>query len=517
MILEMHCHTLEHSHCSRVRAAELVQENFERGLQGTVLTDHHYFWPPGEIRELRRKLRVPDHYIILSGQEVTTPDLGDVLVYGAAESIDKGTPLKTIRKRFPGAAIVWAHPYRNENTPSREQFLNPHIHGVEIFSSNHTIAESMRGVRDWHRYRFTAIAGTDTHALSYAGTYPTFFDHPVAAMEELAREIKSGRCRPFFKEIPLSGTTDAQVTEITFGMKGEHAARGKYIMKTLRSTLSWRSAARTERVMEEIARHGFGTGRFRIPKPLGYDQESLSVFEQGIEGETLYDKLLDASADDAAAYLEMAAEWLARLHNLGLRIMPPDDFLRDEAVRLEHYLSAFHKMNHSHTRRAEEIMNMIVEAEAALFCRHPERMVQGHGDFHLKNILIGRDTAGNASYPFIAAIDFNSSYTMPPAFDVGTFLAQFRNQLYNVRQVTTKVAEDVFLGAYLRKARMLDSDFLAQVRLFRARTSLSISYYLIKVGLGTSENLWRVLIEAEHDLAHLAVKAEDRPVVEYRE
>lgn len=42
MILEMHCHTAEHSACSQVSAAEIVQHNFDIGLHGTVLTDHHY-------------------------------------------------------------------------------------------------------------------------------------------------------------------------------------------------------------------------------------------------------------------------------------------------------------------------------------------------------------------------------------------------------------------------------------------------------------------------------------------
>ena len=65
MILEMHCHTAEHSGCSHVSAADVVQRNFEIGLQGTVLTDHHYLWPPEEIEELRRKIKVPDYYLIL--------------------------------------------------------------------------------------------------------------------------------------------------------------------------------------------------------------------------------------------------------------------------------------------------------------------------------------------------------------------------------------------------------------------------------------------------------------------
>ncbi len=187
MILEMHCHTAEHSGCSSVSAADIVQHNFDIGLQGTVLTDHHYLWPQEEIEELRRKLKVPDYYLILSGQEVATPELGDVLVYGADVSIEKGTSLESIRKHFPDAAIIWAHPYRHENIPPRDKLFHPLINGIEIFSSNHTVAESSRGLRDWHDLKFTAIAGTDTHALSYAGLYPTIFDHPISTDNRIGR------------------------------------------------------------------------------------------------------------------------------------------------------------------------------------------------------------------------------------------------------------------------------------------------------------------------------------------
>jgi thiamine kinase-like enzyme len=504
MILEMHCHTAEHSSCSTVSATEVVQHNFDIGLQGTVLTDHHYLWPPGEIAELRGRIKVPDYYLILSGQEVYTPELGDVLVYGADASIEKGTSLETIRKNFPEAAIIWAHPYRHENIPSREKLFHPHIEGIEIFTSNHTVAESNRGLRDWHGFKFIAIAGTDTHALSYAGLYPTIFDHPVLTMPELAGEIRAGRCRPFFKEIPRAGTSNTQVMEITVGTGRCGDIRERYVIKRHEDIAAWRSAALTSQVMDEIRNHGFEEGRFRVPKPLGSDQESLTIIEQGINGKTLFDMLVEAKAREARIYLEMAAEWLARLHNSRLQITPSGEFLSDEMLRLEHYISAFYMIDHLHTRKAQEIMDKVIEFETSLYCKSPEKLVQGHGDFHLKNIFIGQDS-DDPSSRFIAAVDFDSSYSMPPAFDVGTFLAQFRNQFYGMQQVHKKVSETVFLQKYLNVARELDDDFLRQVEVFRARTSLSISYYLIKVGLGNTENLWRVLVEAEHHLARLSM------------
>ncbi len=504
MILEMHCHTSEHSGCSHVGAAEVAQHNFDIGLQGTVFTDHHYLWPPEEIRELRSRLKVPDYYLVLSGQEVSTPELGDVLVYGADVLIEKGTPLEKIRGRFPDAAIIWAHPYRHENIPPRDKLFHPLIDGIEIFSSNHTVTESSRGLRDWHDLKFTAIAGTDTHALSYAGLYPTIFDHPISTIAELAYEIMAGRCRPFFKEIPRAGSSSTQVTEITIGTGKGGDIRERYVIKKHKNLSAWRSAARRSQVMDEIRRHGFEEGRFRVPKPLGNDPDSLTTLEEGIKGKTLFDKLVEVGPREARNHLEMAAEWLARLHNCRLQIAPPEEFFSDERRRLELYLSAFYKTGHRHTRKAQEIMDGVVEFETSLYFKNPEKLIQGHGDFHPKNIFIGQDSDDPTSL-FVAAIDFSSSYTMPPAFDVGTFLAQFRNQFYGMQEVHNKVSETDFLKKYLDEAKQLDEDFLRQVEVFRARTSLSIGYYLIKLKLGESENLWRVLVEAEHHLARLSM------------
>jgi hypothetical protein len=506
MILEMHSHTAEHSRCSSADAAGLVQRNFDQGLQGTVLTDHHYLWPAEELRKLRARVKVPPYYLILAGQEVDVRDFGHVLVFGADESISPGASLRDIRSRFPQAALVWAHPYRDEEIPSREKLFHPLIDGVEIFTSNHTVVENNRALRDWHEHKFTALSGTDTHAVSYSGLYPTLFDHPVQNVEELAAEIKAGRCRPFFREVPRSGTSNMRVMEITVGPERRGTGPEKFIIRTLADADTWRSAERTTSITTQLRSHGFETGRFRIPEQLGQDEQHRTIIEQAVQGKTLFDVLAASGREDARRYLHMTAEWLARLHNARLQITPPGEFLPAEEERLGHYLSAFQKLNHRQTRRAQEIMERVIAMENELYRHRPAEMVQGHGDYHPKNIFVGRDIENGRSFTFIAAIDFGSSSAMPPAFDVGTFLAQFRNQFYGNKNVLSKVSEQLFLEAYMHQAADLDADFLSQVELFMARTTLSICYYLIKVGLGDSENLWRVLVEAGNILTRLSVK-----------
>lgn len=499
MLIEMHCHTTEHSSCSSVPAVELVRRIVAKGLQGVVLTDHHYRWSDEELRELRRRAGVPDHFLIMSAQELDSDEFGDVLVYGAGETLPKGASLAQVRDRWPQAAYVWAHPYRGKRNPGREKLQSPLLDGVEIFNSNHTVRGNSQGLRDWHALRFTAIAGTDTHALSYAGLYPTIFDHPVTSIEELAAEIRHGRCRPFFKEIPHAGA-NTRVTEVTIGTKGADEYRERFIIRELKDLHAWKGAERSFRIMSAIAEHDFAAGPFRIPRPVDEDPQAMTLIEQGVRGKSLFDKLITATRQDGLVYYRLTARWLARLHRLRLKVTPDNEFPEREEMRLARYVARFSDIDHRHLSKAADIMAAVQEAELHLPLAE---FVQGHGDFHPKNILVGQDNQDNRETLFVAAIDFAGSCVMPPAFDVGTFLAQFRNQFFTHQDLLTDYPEQLFLEAYQEEYGPTAPGFLQQVELFRARTNLSIAAFLIKLGLGESEDVWRLLVEAERALTHV--------------
>ncbi len=501
MLFEMHCHTAEKSKCSSVPVVELIRRVHARGLQGIVLTDHHAIWSDDELTVVRNQAGVPGHFLIFGAQEVTTKEHGDLLVYGATEAIPKSTPLEQIRQDWPTAALVLAHAYRKWRRPSDEQLTDPLLNGVEIFSSNHGVAENSRGLSDWHRLRFTAIAGTDTHGVQYAAAYPTIFDHPVNDIMELSAEIRAGRCRPFFKEIPRSGA-NALVTEVTFGTKEGDENRERIIIRTLTDEHKWKGTERAEKIMAAVASAGFSEGRYRVPMPIEIDPERMTIIEQGIRGKALYDKLLAASHGDARWYLELAGRWLGRLHKSALSVTNPDEFMQREEGRVRNYLSRFEKINHRHTGRARQIAEAIIAAEKENFTFH-DSLLQGHGDFHPKNVMIGQDSQENRDTVFVAAIDFGSSLMLPPAFDVGTFLAQYRNQLFGHKELLDRLPESIFMDAYMDEQPPIGDDFLWQVELFRARINLSIAAFLIRVGMGESEDLWRVLVEAEQSLSQI--------------
>ncbi len=500
MISELHCHTSEYSACSHVNAVELITRAYNLGLQGIVITDHHYQWNDQDLVDIKKEAGLPEIFNVLAGQEFKTSNYGDVLVYGVKNTIQKQKmTLEELREKHPDAAIIWAHPYRHDKIPKREKLLNPLLDGIEIFSSNYTVTEASRALKDWHELKYTAIAGTDTHALSYTGTYPTIFDHPFSTIEGLVKELKAGRCRPYFKETPRIGTTDTEITELSIGPKSSKE-RKEVIVKSYKDKLTWKDSERTHKIMEGILNNGFESGKYRVPKPLDKDEKNLSLIEEQIKGDTLFDKIINADEEQAHYYLRLAARWLSKFHNKKLEISPKDEYLSIEKERLDYYISRMINNKHSHLQRIKLILEEVWKHELELLTNHKEVLVQGHGDFHPKNIFLGKDKVTGEEY--IAAIDFNSSYQLPKAFDTATFIAQYKNMFFENSDVNKKAPVDIFLSEYVERAEDLSGNFYDQVELYKARSYLSVLYYLEKVGKGESENFWTILVEAERCLAH---------------
>ena len=496
MLLEMHAHTSEFSSCSRIAAVDLVRAVAERGLQGIVLTDHHHLWPEGAVAGLRVAAGVPAHFLILAAQEVTTPPFGDILVYGATASIPAGTPVEAIARDFPQAALVWAHPYRGGRKIEPRMLRSPLLHGIEIFNSNHTVRENRQGLHDWHLYKFTAIAGTDTHAGSYAGSYPTHFCHPVKNIVELAEEIRSGRCRPFSREIVHNGA-NTKVTEVRIGLPPGPAEAERLIIKATETDEKWEAADRAYTIMKVFTDSGFNDDTFRIPRPLDEDIETRTVVEEFIEGMPLHKIILSEQQEEGRRCVRLAAAWLARLHSMAVRLNTPEQFLDKEKARLQRYVEYFSAAGHPDTRKAEEISGILAE-EVVSVMANGGRFVQGHGDFHPKNIYIGRDSS-NA--PFAAAIDFDSSYTQPPSFDVGYFLAQLRSQFFDRKDILRDYPDEDFISAYAAGGGVIYPGFLREVEVFKARTNLNIASFLVWLGRGDDDAVWRLLVEADRILS----------------
>lgn len=499
MLLEIHCHSAEHSPCSQAPAVHLVLQALARNLRGLVFTDHHYRWDDDELAALRRAARVPDHFLLLSGQEVSTSDLGHVLVFGRVPSLAAGTPAAEIRERFPDAALVRAHPYRHRLVYEEGQLRTPTVDAVEIFSGNHSMLANSRGLEDWHRERFTAVAGTDAHGQVAAGTYPTQFDHPVHDIGDLAGEIRSGRCRPLLKEITLVGA-NSLVTEIVIGTKGEDGQRPRFLIRRMDHRDAWPAVLATARLTGEIARHGFVTGRFRLPALLEADAERFTIIEEGVRGRSLFERMRTAGPAEGKLYLHLAAGWLARLHNLRLGLTPSPTFLERERWRLEGYAQRFAEAALPSASLVRRLCAAIGREERLIVDKAPGAITQCHGDYHPKNIIVGQDNLENTDTVFVAAVDFENAVVAPAAFDVGWFLAHYNHQFSEEPRVLAAYPAALFLEGYRAAAVGLDPDFERMVAIFTARAGMSIAAYLVKLGAGDGETVSRLLADAERQL-----------------
>jgi 3',5'-nucleoside bisphosphate phosphatase len=196
MLIEIHTHTAEHSPCSQIKAVDLVKSVREKGTGGVVFTDHHYVWPNDALRHLRTRLDIPDEFLILAGQEVFTRDYGDVLVYGAAQSVPQGIALRELRHAYPYAALVWAHPYRSGRTPIMTELFNSSFDAIEVINPRQKEWENYRGISDWKTWGFTATSGSDIHDDDYSELYPLHLKEEIGDVNGLAACIKRGCCFP---------------------------------------------------------------------------------------------------------------------------------------------------------------------------------------------------------------------------------------------------------------------------------------------------------------------------------
>ncbi len=373
--------------------------------------------------------------------------------------------------------------------PDSDELLNPMLDAVEIFNSNQDIKENYLGLKAWHKYKFTAIGGTDTHENMVAGSYPTLFDHPVRSVGGLVEEIKGARCRPFFKEIPRSGS-NIVVTEITLGTKGQDEIRDRIILKDIADEKKWKSVKRNARITEKLYGGGFDSGQFRVPRILDMNDSEMTLMEEGQRGKKLFDLMLRVDPSVAKDYFRLAAKWLARMHNEKLKVCDAEETARREAKRFESYRKSFINSNSPYAEKAARIIDHVKSREEEMIAREKDLFVQNHGDFHPKNIIIGQDRMHDISTLFVSVIDFDSSILFDRAFDVGYFISQMLNQFSGDPRVLGEYTEEDFIESYLEETGDINRDvFLEKVGVFRMRANLSIASFLVKVGKGESPEM----------------------------
>lgn len=194
--IDLHVHTRRYSPCSRIDPARLVPQAVKAGLDGLVITEHHYQWSEEELADATHNT-APPGFLLLSGLEYTST-CGDVLIYGLsredAARLEPGwSPAEVIREaRQRGAACIAAHPTRRENGYD-ERILNLPLTAIETCSMRLEPHERRLASKIAEAAKLRETAASDAHVLQEVGRYATMFLDPIGTIFELRDALLRGR------------------------------------------------------------------------------------------------------------------------------------------------------------------------------------------------------------------------------------------------------------------------------------------------------------------------------------
>jgi len=197
--IDLHCHTAEHSNCSKVYAEDLVRKSCKRGLDGIVITDHHHQLSISEWSRLQ--LAVPG-IKIFRGVEICVPrpDKGEcedivVVTDEPCEEImsldEEDVSYVTDFVERTGALTILAHPFRYHRSLAFDlgEFCPD---AIEIASLNTEPTNHERVLALAADSGMKPVACSDAHSLRDAAMFCIELDSPVDTALELADAVRSG-------------------------------------------------------------------------------------------------------------------------------------------------------------------------------------------------------------------------------------------------------------------------------------------------------------------------------------
>ncbi len=193
MRVDLHLHTQENSD-GKAPAAEMIRAGIEHGLDGLVITDHHYMLTRAEQERLQEQF---PKFRIFRGAEVSV-GIDDVLVIGGdgdeqpprvePESVE----LLDEYVRDTGAFAALAHPFwRDEEIHFDFSRFRPE--GIDVASMNIDTSKHERIIEIARSNNMLPVAGTDAHNPREVGLFHLVLDDAVDDEESLISVLRAGR------------------------------------------------------------------------------------------------------------------------------------------------------------------------------------------------------------------------------------------------------------------------------------------------------------------------------------
>jgi predicted metal-dependent phosphoesterase TrpH len=207
-VVDLHVHTREGSACASQSAEELIARAIEVGLDGVAVTDHNAI--EGALKAQRLARRKP--LKVFLGLEVSTAEIGDVLVYGLRDTTPEArVSMKRLSRLVEreGAVMYAAHPFRRHNSSALWAWLEEEghdwrrmvelpdllkpLHGIEVYNGGATPQENETASLFASRFGLAGIAGSDAHGRLRVGWCATEFARPLNGTAQLVDALRRRR------------------------------------------------------------------------------------------------------------------------------------------------------------------------------------------------------------------------------------------------------------------------------------------------------------------------------------
>ncbi len=208
--VDLHVHTFA-SNCGYVPPKRLLEMARAGGRKVVAVTDHDSAAGAVAVRDLAAQ--TGDDLLVLVGMELTTSDLGHVVVFGRGVEEDWGWQAK---QPFPRAIpehwlAIQAHPFRDKVVQTGDRLdvqqlpaLPERIDAVEVWNAGDVLKKTpmLRTALDrlsWDYVREhgkTAVASSDGHRPLWVHSFFTRCERPLASVDDLVTQVREGRVTP---------------------------------------------------------------------------------------------------------------------------------------------------------------------------------------------------------------------------------------------------------------------------------------------------------------------------------
>jgi predicted metal-dependent phosphoesterase TrpH len=202
-ILDLHSHS-EASEDSRAPVEAYLNwiklRRDERPVDGIVLTEHRQFNQAADYRALEDKYGI----MVLRASEVET-DYGHMLVFGVNQDITRRFDFSNVRLPAQevidgvaamGGVVVPCHPGRpNVGLCAHYERRPPlrNVVAVEVLNGGSRKGENERSAELVAKFGYRSTGGSDSHLVSLIGLCATRFEADVRTIDDLVRELLTGR------------------------------------------------------------------------------------------------------------------------------------------------------------------------------------------------------------------------------------------------------------------------------------------------------------------------------------